>query len=514
MRARLVVALLSLGLAGPLAAQDTARVVVQYVAGADLYLSGGTTLGIRPGDTLTARKIPSGEAVGPLLVKASTPDRAVVGFLGAPFLLSRGDTLFVTIAHATVPAAAPVVAAVPSMGATPPPRPRPLRTASGSLALDFDVTSTRTTGVGSDPQVTDRTFTTPSVGFQYRNQGAPGAVELRTSLRATQRGSSGDLVDPATLVQVYELALVRRTPVSEWRFGRFYSPYESFSGYWDGLLVHRGTDRFGAGFLAGFEPDRGNSGLRSTEPKVGMVLHGRTKGRAVSYRSEFALNVFFPKDAPTTHVMTGWGQGMQAGPWLLSNALQIDRETLTGHWVVTRLQTRLSRRLGDGGTAYVGHAIRQPYLDRTEPGVIPFRRDQLNAGFATWGGALGWSFDVARSHQEGYADQWSYAGSLSHRSARGTGLGATLAGTWWTDGRSNGALVSPSLSRRFGASDLSLGYQLYRSDVAGNVSTSHAVDLGGRFPLAGRSQFTVRARQRVGGHLKSSGLYAGLWYPF
>ena len=48
-----------------LTGQDSARVVVQYVAGANVYLGGGTAAQIRTGDTLTARKVPSGEQVTP-----------------------------------------------------------------------------------------------------------------------------------------------------------------------------------------------------------------------------------------------------------------------------------------------------------------------------------------------------------------------------------------------------------------------------------------------------------------
>lgn len=510
---RLALTLL-LGLPASLAGQDSARVVVQYVAGANVYLGGGTAQKIRTGDTLSARKVPSGDQVGGLVVVTSTEERSVVAFLGAPVSLTRGDTLSVTIVHATAAPAAVAqgVAAPVGMGVAA--RPKGVRTSSGSLSLDLDLMRTKTTGVGSDPQVTDLTFTTPSVGLQYRTQGAPGSFEFRTSLRATQRSSSDGVVDPATLVQVYEAALIRRGARSELQVGRFYSPYESFSGYWDGAMLHRGDDRFGVGVLAGFEPDRGNSGFRSTEPKLGAVVHGRTSRPGMRYRSEFAVNVFFPKDAPTTHVMTGWGQALQLHAFLVSNSLQIDRETLTGHWVVTRLLTRLSTRLGDAGTIYAGHALRQPYLDRTLPGVIPYRRDQLNGGFSYWSGTLGYSLDVSRNQQEGLSSQMAYSGSVSVRPRDPKGFGYALSATHWSDPEVSGILLSPAVTRRVGAADLKLDYQYYRSVTNGTASLSHGLELGGRVPLGARAQFSFRARERFGDHLQSSGVYAGLWYPF
>ena len=123
-----------------LTGQDSARVVVQYVASANVYLGGGTAAQIRTGDTLTARKVPSGEQVGGLVVVSSTEERSVVAFLGAPVSLTRGDTLAVLIAHAVVApvAAAPGIPAPIGMGV--PARPKGVRTSSGSLSLDLDQT--------------------------------------------------------------------------------------------------------------------------------------------------------------------------------------------------------------------------------------------------------------------------------------------------------------------------------------------------------------------------------------
>lgn len=511
---RLGAALLGLlATAPPAVAQDSARVVVAYIAGANVYLAGGADAGIRAGDTLRARRLPDGAMVGALLVMASVAERSVVAFLGAPFPLTRGDTLAVAIAHAA-PTAAAAVAVRPVVPSTGPPPPRPARIRTGSVSLDVDVAHTRTTGLGADPQVNTYDFATPSLGLQYRDVGRPGALELRTSLRATQRSSSQDIVAPATLVQVYELTLSRRTVRSLVSVGRFFSPYESFTGYWDGVLLHRGNERFGAGVLAGFEPDRGNSGFRTAEPKLGVVLHGRTAGRAVRYRTELAFDAAFPERAPRAHLLAGWGQGLQLGDLSLRNDLQLDREPVTGHWVATRLLSRVSARLGAAGSLYAGYTIRQPYLDRTLVSVIPFRRDQVSAGMTWWSGALGGAFDVSTSQQRGLSSQWAYSGSASYRPRRPGAFGGSLAATYWTESEASGTLVTPTLARRVGAADLSLGYQFYRSVLRGTATLSHGIDLGGRLPLAGRTQFSFRARQRFGGHLQSSGLYAGLWYGF
>ncbi|HEV2292192.1 MAG TPA: hypothetical protein VGR60_10195, partial [Gemmatimonadales bacterium] len=455
---------------------------------------------------------------GPLLVVTSTASRSVVAFVGAPYSLTRGDTLALVLHHSALAvAAAPrpsVEAPLPGAAAPPAARRRSALRSDGSLSLDLDLMQTRTTGLGVAPEQVTRNFTTPSIGLRYRLQGMPGGWELSTSIRATQRSSTGGVVDPATLVQVYEAAVVRRTRTSEVRLGRFFDPYESFSGYWDGVMLHRGTDALGVGVLAGFEPDRGNGGFQSTDPKVGAVLHARTGGAGVRYRSALSVNLVFPSGAGSTHAIVGVTQGIQLRAFTVSGDLQVDRNPVTTHWVVTRLLGRMSTRLGQSGTIYAGYAIRQPYVDWTVVTVIPYRRDQVNAGFTLWSANGGVSADVSSSQQEGSATQWAYTASGSWRSRTLTATGAGLSTTYWTDHASSGLLFSPSLLRRVGSADLDLVYQYYLSDVAGAHSVSHGIEFGARLPLAARTQLSLRARERLGGYLQSSGIYAGLWYGF
>lgn len=517
---RAVLRLLTLGVVGaamdaaPAAAQDSARVVVQYLAGGNVYLSGGAAAGMRGGDTLDVRRVPAGEAAGPLLVVASTSDRSVVAFLGAPYSLTRGDTLAVTIRHALRPAEP--VSAVPVAGPAPAGAPPPRRTlrADGSLSLDLDYLQTRTTGLGADPQLVERNFTSPSVGVRYRLQGLPGGFEFRAGGRATQRSSTGDVVAPATLVQVYEAALYRRSGSFELELGRFYDPYEYFSGYWDGVLLHRGRESFGVGVLAGFEPDLGNGGPSGRYPKVAAFAHARAGRGSVRYRTSLSVTRVFPTDTTPVHTLAGVAQDLRAGRLGLTNTIQVDRNPESGRWVVTQFLGRLSTQVGRAGTVYAGYTIRQPYLLGPVTSVIPFRRDQVNAGFSVWSGLTSVYADVSTSRQPGLSDQWAVSASASRRSSRVGGVGGALSATWWTDSQSDGLLLSPSVTRRFGSTDLDLTYQFYRSAFSGTTTLSHAVELAARMPLGARTQFSARLRQQVGRFLQSSGVSAGLWYSF
>lgn len=502
--------------AAPAVAQDTARVVVEYVAGGNVYLGAGADAGVRQGDTLLVHRVPAGDGAAPLLVVTSTATRSVVSFVGAPYSLTRGDTLAVVIRHSSVQATAAPPATIPALGAAsaPPPRRRSALSTNGNLSLDFDLMQTRTTGLGTAPEQVTRNFTTPSIGLTYRVRGLPDGFDLQTSIRATQRSSTDGIVDPATLVQVYEAALVRRTRTSEFKLGRFYDPYESFSGYWDGVMLHRGTEAFGVGVLAGFEPDRGNGGFQSTDPKVGAVVHARTVGAGLRYRSALSLNVIFPKGAGSTHAIAGVTQAIQVSGFAVSEDLQLDRNPTTTHWVVTRFLGRVSSRLGQGGTAYLGYTILQPYVDWTVVNVIPYRRNQVNAGVGLWSAGGSINADVSSSQQEGLPSQWAYTASGSWRARTRAAAGAGLSTTYWTDHASSGFLFAPSVFRRVGAADMDFVYQYYLSEAAGSRSVSHGFELGARLPLAPRTQLSLRARERLGGYLQSSGIYAGLWYGF
>lgn len=499
----------------PLAAQEQLHVVVQYLAGMNVYLNAGSTAGIRAGDTLNVRRLPTNESLTGFVVVTSTPDRSVVAFLGAPYSLTRGDSLAVIVIHARGEVAAPVVAIPTPLGESGRTvTTRRVVTTDGSLSFDMDLLHTTTTGVGGDPEKSTRSFTTPSLGLRYRAQGLGGGWEFRTSLRATQRSSTGDVVSPATLVQVYEATLERRGRGGSLQLGRFYNPYENFSGYWDGMMVHRGGDARGAGLLAGFEPSRGNAGFATTEPKVGAFAHLRTTRPGVRYRTEVALDILFPKDTTGKHLIAGWGQALQLGNTVVSNTIQADRSPLSGTWGVSRWQARLSTRLGANGTIYTGYSLNQLNLGDTTTGVVPYRRDQVNVGFNLWSGGTGFSADLSTSRQKGLASQSAYSANASHRSRSASAFGGGLSTMYWTGGGSKGLLVSPMLLRRFGPVDGQFDYQFYRSTTNGVSSTSHAFELGARLPLSAHTQFSFRFRERTGSYLTSSGVYAGLWYGF
>jgi hypothetical protein len=79
------------------AQQARLSVVVEYVAGANLYLDAGADDGIHAADTLQVYGGPSGSHLGDFVVISSSSDRAVVTFADRPFPVTRGDALIVAL---------------------------------------------------------------------------------------------------------------------------------------------------------------------------------------------------------------------------------------------------------------------------------------------------------------------------------------------------------------------------------------------------------------------------------
>jgi len=72
------------------------RVVVSRIAGATLYVDAGSDAGIATGDTVTVARDAGLEVAGRLMVLSAASGTAVLTFADNPFVLTRGETLFLS----------------------------------------------------------------------------------------------------------------------------------------------------------------------------------------------------------------------------------------------------------------------------------------------------------------------------------------------------------------------------------------------------------------------------------
>jgi len=516
----------------------TVPALVDQIAGTTLYLQAGMEAGLAAGDTIAVSRDSTGAVVGRLTVIAATAARSVVTFAGATFPVTRGQILYLR------PGAGPPAVAGRAAGAAAVGEPRsgeaaagaaagPGRrgageeggltagpTATGRVSLDLDLRRSVTTYGGGDPVSATRTFATPSLWLQTAVRNLPGGLSLDASARITQRISSPSIVDPRTAPEIYEASLDRRfTDVPlDLRLGRFYSPYDPFGGYWDGLMLHYGNT-FGGGVMAGFEPKRSNQAPQGELPKASAFLDYRSApGAAVGYDGTLSFTAMRPTASSglSDHTFASMSQRLRVGRWYLTQDAQVDRGATGTGWTLTRARLWASGPVTKELSLRGGVSRYRPYLYWMSDSVlISYRRDEARGGFTlrlpgAWLGA-----DAAVDHDQGVGTGHTFSGYLGLSRITPLQLGFDGSASWFTNGTTRVLTASAHFSKALGRVNARLGYDLYRSEAPqGFWIMSHAADLGLDVPLAGGFHYSILGQFRIGGGLGETRLYTSLSKSF
>jgi hypothetical protein len=485
------------------------RAQIDYVSGSTLYVTAGTADGIVPGDTLAVARDSLGPAIGALHVVAATTDRSSLAFAGAPFALTRGEIVFLEHRVEAEPGPAPEVA----LQEPRPTAPRAAR-ADGPNAngrISFDVWSLRsTTDPGDATLATTRTFTTPTFRLRLNVFDLPGGLEFVTNLRASYRHDDAGLVDPAGSLRVYQASLVARPAGGRARIelGRFYNPYQSYGGYWDGALVRVGNDRIGVGAAVGFEPDRESEIPSGDVPKGSAFLDWEARGERLGYDGSVSYQVERPKNDLPDRTYIGFEQGLRIGAGRLSQDVELDR-TEAGDWTLARLRLSAVAPLGPTAWLNLHYGRSRPDLFRLIADALARRRDGLGGGFSWVGRSLALSGDVTANRVEDEETSWTWTGGVSAPRA-----GLSIGGSLWRRGQDEVLSLYPAATRRMGAFRGRAGYSLYRSSGLGPTITTHAAEVGLSGPLAPGVEASVRVRQQFGAGLTSTQVNSGIWISF
>ena len=516
-RSAVLVALpIMLSLVGPAAhAQQGLDVVVEFIAGSNLYINAGTASGISADDTLLVYTKADGVLLGAFVVVSATRDRAVVAFAGSPFDATRGKTLYV------VPRRAPLA---------PPPEPVPpaeRRRAQGSVEsgvqlsgrLSFDLNALQTWSEAPAVGVerTERTFTTPTARLRATISHLPGGLQFQVNVRASSLYSS-ELLQPAQSFRVYQASVARDGKGAQFRLGRFFNRYETYSGYWDGLLLHVGSDGIGIGGAVGFQPERSNQRFSDQLPKYTVFVNAGHRGRSVRYATDLSFHELRPRNGLPNHMYAGWSQRFQVGGFQLSQNIQADRDATTRKWVVTQLLARSAIPLGRRVNLDLRYALRQPYAMTVLDNVlldkpITIRREQASVGLSVrlGNGSLGADVTVNQVRTRGRS--YTYAGSFSFPNTPVLGLGVSSSISYWMLDETKALYLSGALSRTFGRASLRASYDRYQTDGITTV-LAHTGDLSFTFPLTRRLYLSLQGRIQRGENLQSNNLFTGFWWNF
>lgn len=490
-------------------AQEARRqLVIDYIAGSTLYIAAGTDSGITARDTLQVFKEQQGEAIGSLRVISSTRNRSVLTFSGEPFPVARGDVLFVENLDGLI-SVSPITVTVKRS------RPGKSPNVSGRFLVDLNSFQSTTQWGEGDDQQSDRKFSTPSVRLRTTVTDLPGGLRFNTNVRGSRRNDDSDRIDPVTLVQVYQANIEKsfETIPLQFALGRFYNPYESYSGYWDGGRLHVGNGGFGAGIAAGFQPKRQNGGFSSNIPQYTAFIDYEYRGEEARYDTDVSFHIVRPKSEFRERNFVGWSQRVRWQGLRISQEIQLDRDMTTRAWDLGRLQVDATAPVGGGFYLRAGYGRRQPSPLLEEDEVPSFRRDGFSGGVSYNGPKGSMAVDVTANRiDEG---ERSYAYSASFRIPQVVlGLGVGSSASYWNEGGNRVLSVTPNLSRSFAWVHARGSYRFYQSDGDRDSVRSHATDVSLGFPLGHGLNYSVRVRRQWGENTTSNLFYTSFWVSF
>lgn len=506
-----IIVLVALGGRGRAAAGQERRVeaVVQQIAGATLYLSVGSEAGLAVNDTL-AVSTADGRPLGSFLVLGATPGRSVVTFADTPFPVTRGQVLALV---AGLPAEIPPESMV-GRSETPgvAQRDRGPRL-SGRVSLQVSDLRSAVEWLGGSERI-ERHYLTPTFGLRATVSDLPGGITFNTNVRASYRSSTEDAVQPIGSVRMYQASLRKTftgTPV-QMQVGRFYNPFEQFSGYWDGLMVHYGGPGLGLGFATGFEPERSNEYFLGDLPKYAVFLTYGSGGTA-GYSADLSFHQVRPRTELATHTFVGWSQQLAVAAFRLDQRLQLDRNPETDRWVVTDLQAGASASIAPGVEVRARYSLRQPYLMYRTSDLVPYRRDRAGAGFTVHGPAGSIGADVTVNYVDLSDRSITYSSSF-YLPRTIAGIAWSGSASYWTRNETNTVLAASGVSRQLGPVRATAAYQFHRTAGARSTFLTHAADVTLAFPLARRLRGTLLASAQQGDNLVSYLVSGGLWMSF
>ena len=493
-------------------AQDQGlRAVVEQIAGSDVYLSVGSEAGLAASDTVQVYRQEDGEYLGALRVVAVSATRSVVTFLDRPFPLTRGVVVQLRFTAAPTAAAAPAAAA-PAARPTARSGPR----VRGRFSLDFNGMQSITTWLSNVEERVERRFATPSMSLRLTATQLPGGFTFETTGRATYRYSDPEIVQPDLSVRVYQLSVAKEfdnAPI-QFRLGRFYNPYELYSGYWDGALLRVGGRGFGVGVVGGFQPDRANEGPSTDLPKFTAFADYSLGRRAVRYTGDLSFHQVRPKGEFLDHTFAGWSQALRVGGFRLASDLQVDRDPELSEWKITRARVTGAIPLARGFTLNGRYSHDRPYFLFRTTDILPFARDQVGGGFDYFGGNASFRADVAANRFDQGGWSMSYGGSFGFQRTGILGLGINAGGTYWTLDNSTALQAFGDVTRRFGRVDVRGSYQFYRTAWDPTTVVTHSGALSLTVPLGARVYAMLQGRTQQGANLVSNSIQFSLWTSF
>ena len=378
--------------------QDADRLVltVTQLAGENVYLDGGSDLGIAKGDTLML----DSDEQKTLIVIAVSRKQAIVQFAGGAFPVTRGQQITLRTIKGTEksePAPEPVTSLEEitetdqsimnqpsSSGTRTRAKERSKIEVDGRLIFDFSALQSHTKIRSNAVPAASRLYLTPTVNLSASVRNLPSGMNMHFHVRSDYRYQSRNPIAPTNSFRAYQISLEKPLPFGSVRFGRFYNRMTQRGGYWDGISFLYGDQKRGIGGSVGFMPNRSNEGFSTQLPRYAVFAHYQTERRkkTVWYRGAIAYNEIQPTTDFMQHRFASLEQRVDISILSLRQDIQVDYQPVSKQWIVSHL--RLGGRLSIGPDVDLTgtYTLRQPYRMSNIANPFASKRDQYRVGLS------------------------------------------------------------------------------------------------------------------------------------
>ena len=500
-------------------AQDAPiEALVEQVVGENLFLRSGTSEGINSSDILLVIDEDRGRVRGELLVHSASLNRSEVSFVDEPFPITRGTILSIRVKsdsgglperrsseYQSSSPASSVSVQSPSSARKP--------SVSGRLSLQINGVDSRTKWMRNDEESVERRFATPTVGLRLRVSDLPGGMVLRTNLRGSYRYSSNEIVQPTRSLRVYQLSVEKsfaRIPV-QLRLGRFFNPYESYSGFWDGLLARYGVGGLGFGVAAGFEPKRGNEAGSTELAKYTAFVDFSRIADQYRYHSDLSLHRLHPSDGMPDYTFIGWSQRLTAYRMRFDTDLQVDRNPVDNSWSITRLHANGSLPIRSDLSLFGRYTFDHP---RAYQRLFTYDRKQESIGVRYWDRRGNVSVSMISNRINGGNRTYSFVSSFRVPHTPLFELGFYGHGTLWTMNGSSVLDILAGINRTVGRVYSRASYRFNQSENINASFQTHTLSVGLNIPIGRKVYGLVNARMQRGRRYSASNVSVNLWTNF
>ena len=380
---------------------------------------------------------------------------------------------------------------------------------SGSLSLQTPITFAYTRPYRIGGNAKKSTSLIPSLSLFLTTSDLPGGWLFNTRLQLQYRYSSTFNFQRPTVLRIYQGMLTKHLRYGEVRIGRFYSTYERFSSFWDGLAFRYGNpDRY-IGIAAGFLPDQWVEKFTTDRPRFSVFAQYEHRVGKLRAGLNLSYHEVRPQRIYPLHRYSGTSLWLRSPAFQLSSNFQLDRDPESGLWKSSYWYNRATL-LFSYFRLTGRYAYRRFYSIWRTQHVFSPRRDQyelrldLSPSSFSAGASIMWNYYTSELQSK------SYYGFFGMSRLPLLPISWRASGSYWEARDGYSLLTSISLQPPL---PVEVGAMFYRTDFMQVVTNSFALTLRGRFQLPRQIRLTTNLRLQFGDYLNQFTLYTGLWIP-